>query len=145
MKNTAVLERLKVVLADSYCLYLKTQNYHWNVTGPNFKELHELFELQYTELAIAIDDIAERIRALGDMAPGSFSIFSKFTTINEAKAYIGPETMITDLIGSHMMILESIRKAIKEAEKIKDEATIGLLTDRLAAHEKSKWMLESSM
>jgi len=144
MNNLKTIDNLKIVLANSYTLYLKTHNYHWNVTGPSFKSLHDLFELQYTELAIAVDDIAERIRSLGSKAPGSFKEFLELATLNEAKPNISAEEMLEDMVESQTTLLTSIKEALKEAQNAEDEVTIGFLGERLAVHEKARWMLESS-
>lgn len=136
------IENLKVVLANSYTLYLKTHNYHWNVTGHNFKSLHDLFEMQYTELAIAVDDIAERIRALDSFAPGSFSEFLELTTLTEAKKGLNADEMLDDMVQSQTLLIESLNKAIESAQG--DDVTLGLISERLAVHEKARWMLKAS-
>jgi len=138
------VEKLKVVLANSYTLYLKTHNYHWNVTGPSFKSLHDLFEVQYTELAIAVDDIAERIRALDSVAPGSFKEFLELTTLTEAKTGISADEMLTDMVASQTVLIASIKDALESAQKEDDEVTAGVLGDRLSVHEKARWMLKAS-
>ena len=135
------LERL---LADSYTLYLKTHNFHWNVTGPNFSSLHLMFEGQYTELALAVDTIAERIRALGFPAPGSYARFSELTTIKEATGVPKAEAMVAQLAADHETIVKSIKALWLAAEKDRDEGTLDLLTQRLSSHEKTAWMLNSS-
>ena len=121
----AIADGLSSVIADSYTLYLKTHNYHWNVTGPMFNTLHLMFEQQYTELATAVDEIAERIRALGVYAPGSYKAFAKLTDIEE-------ETVI-----------RTAREVFKLADEANDEATADLLTQRMQVHEKNAWMLRS--
>jgi len=138
------VERLKVVLANSYTLYLKTHNYHWNVTGPSFKSLHDLFEVQYTELAIAVDDLAERIRALDSVAPGSFKEFLELTTLTEAKTGISADEMLTDMVASQTVLITSIKDALVSAQEDDDEVTAGVLGDRLSVHEKARWMLKAS-
>ncbi|PPR08799.1 MAG: DNA protection during starvation protein 2 [Proteobacteria bacterium] len=138
------VNKLTVVLANSYTLYLKTHNYHWNVTGPSFKSLHDLFEVQYTELATAVDDIAERIRALDAYAPGSFSEFLKLTTLNEAKAGITAEEMLEDMIDSQTALIVSLNDALSSAQDDEDEVTAGILGERLSVHEKARWMLKAS-
>ncbi len=138
------VNKLKVVLANSYTLYLKTHNYHWNVTGPSFKSLHDLFEVQYTELATAVDDIAERIRALDAYAPGSFSEFLKLTTLDEAKAGITAEEMLEDMIESQTALIASLNDALSSAQDDEDEVTAGILGERLSVHEKARWMLKAS-
>ena len=144
MSNKPVTQALKVVLADSYALYLKTHNYHWNVEGAYFKSLHELFEEQYTDLAEAIDDIAERIRALGDKAPGSFSAFSALTSIPEGDESLDAMAMVKDLAAAQGLVLKSLNAALKAAQTADDEVTIGLVTDRMGVHEKAQWMLNST-
>ena len=124
MSKDNVVEGLKIVLADSYALYLKTQNYHWNVTGANFKSLHELFGSFYGELAEAIDEIAERIRALGEHAPGSFKEFSEMTSIKDAESgVISASSMLKQLIKDHEAVLKTIRKALDISQKAGDDAT----------------------
>lgn len=139
---TKGLERL---LADSYTLYLKTHNFHWNVTGPNFPSLHLMFEGQYTELAQAVDTIAERIRALGFPAPGSYARFAQLTIIEEATDVPKANTMIARLAADHEAIIKSIKALWPLAEKDGDEGTMDLLTQRLLSHEKTAWMLKSSL
>lgn len=133
------------LLADSYSLYLKTHNYHWNVTGPMFNSLHLMFEGHYTELALAVDLIAERIRALGFIAPGSYSEFAKLTKIIEHSGDLDATTMIKDLIVAHEIVLKTARDALPFAEKANDQVTIDLVTQRLQVHEKTVWMLRSSV
>ncbi len=143
--NTKLAEKLEVILADSYILYLKTQNYHWNVTGPNFSSLHVLFEQQYTDLAAAIDEIAERIRTLGKLAPGSFKAFAALGTLTEAGEDRDATGMVKDLYEDNLSLAKYLQKAIELAEDEGDAATAGLLTDRLTIHEKHAWMLGASM
>ena len=140
-----VADSLKIVLADSYVLYLKTQNYHWNVTGPHFKSLHMLFEEQYTDLAIAVDDIAERVRMLGDVAPGSFAAFLKLTTLQEAKEGLSADAMVRDLSESGEQIAASLKVALKAAQDADDEVSVGLIAERMTVHEKNGWMLRVSL
>ena len=141
--RTEVAEGLKVFLADSYTLYLKTHNYHWNVTGPQFQTLHTLFEEQYTELWTAVDEIAERIRALGAQAPGSYKAFAKLTSLEEPEEVPAAEEMVRQLGADHEAVVRSARKVLHTAQKAEDEVTIGLLTDRMAVHEKTAWMLRA--
>lgn len=141
MNQTA--EALSSVLADSYFLYLKSHNYHWNVTGPRFAQLHELFEEQYQELAEAVDDIAERIRALDKKAPGTFREFSKLTSIEEKSGDMDAAQMIDDLRTGHEAIARKAREAAEIAESARDEASADLLTERIKTHEKTAWMLRS--
>lgn len=145
MTNKNVTNSLKTALADSYVLYLKTQNYHWNVTGPHFKSLHLMFEEQYNDLFLAVDLLAERIRALGEKAPGSFTIYSKLTNIKEAKEDINSNGMVKELAEDQNIIVQSLTSVLKEAQKISDEVTVGIVTDRIEIHQKNSWMLNSSL
>lgn len=143
MSQDNLSQALKIVLADTYALYLKTQNYHWNVQGGSFLQLHSFFEEMYTELAGAIDELAETIRQLGQKAPGSFSKFAALTTLKEGDEDLSASDMVKDLLNDQSAIAESIEKALHVAQEIDDEVTIGFLTDRLAVHRKTKWMLKS--
>lgn len=134
---------LSVLLADSYTLYLKTHNFHWNVVGPMFGALHLMFEQQYTELALAVDLIAERIRALGVRAPGSYAEFGKLTTVKEAVGVSKANEMIQQLLDSQDAVILSAKKAFPAAESAGDQATMDLLTQRMQTHEKTAWMLRS--
>lgn len=136
---------LSKVLADSYLLYLKTHNYHWNVTGELFHQLHEQFEEQYTELAEAIDVIAERIRAIGFRAPGSFKEFNKITSIEEDTDQPKAMEMVKRLAKANEQVIRTAREALKPAKEAEDEATIDLLTERLTIHSKTAWMLRSHL
>jgi len=138
-----ICEGLSNVLADTYTLYLKTHKYHWNVTGPMFNTLHLMFETQYNELWLAVDLIAERIRTLGSLAPGSYAEFEKITSIKEAATTPPAEEMIADLIDGHEAVTRTIREVFPAAEKGGDEATQDMLTQRLQVHEKTAWMLRS--
>lgn len=138
-----VAEGLKGFLADSYTLYLKTHNFHWNVTGPQFQTLHAMFEEQYSELWTAVDEIAERIRALGQPAPGSYKSFAKLTSIEEAEEVPEAGEMVRQLGADHEAVVRRARTVLHTAQKAEDEVTIGLLTDRMAVHEKTAWMLRS--
>ncbi len=143
-KNIA--ENVKEVLADTYFLYLKTQNYHWNVTGPNFKSLHELFEKQYKELAKAVDLLAERVRALGEFAPASLKAFASLSDIKEeTREGISSVDMLKQLAKDHDSVLASIRKSLAIAQEEGDDATADILITRIEVHDKSKWMLASSL
>lgn len=133
------------LLADSYTLYLKTHNYHWNVTGPQFNTLHTMFETQYTELAIAVDDIAERIRALGVKAPGSYAEFSARTEIADASGSESAEEMIAALVQGQETVARTAREAFPAAEAANDQPTADLLTQRMQVHEKNAWMLRSML
>ena len=130
-------------LADTYSLYLKTHNFHWNVTGPMFQTLHLMFETQYTELALAVDLVAERIRALGFIAPATYSEFAKLTKIEEHQGDVAATDMIHYLIKSHETLIKTAREVLKLAEKANDQVTLDLLTQRLQIHEKTVWMLRS--
>lgn len=139
------MKSLKQVLADTYALYLKTQNYHWNVTGPQFKTLHLLFEEQYTDLATAIDDIAERIRTLGEKAPGSFSQYAKLTNIEEGDEHADANSMVKQLIKSNEQVIHALKAAKNDAREADDDATEGLMIERITVHEKAMWMLKASL
>ena len=130
-------------LADSYALYLKTQSFHWNVTGVMFQPLHQVFEEQYKELAEAVDLIAERVRALGFPAPASFSEFSRLSSIREENDVPEAQEMISQLVEGHETVVRSSRTACAAAEKAKDFASVDLLTKRIEQHEKTAWMLRS--
>jgi starvation-inducible DNA-binding protein len=138
-----VCKGLSKLLSDSYLLYLKTQNYHWNVTGPQFQALHLLFEAQYKELAEAVDVIAERIRALGEFAPGSFSAFSKMATIKEESSVPSSEEMIQNLVLGHEAVVTTARETISLTDSCEDDVTADLLVERMQVHEKAAWMLRS--
>ncbi|MEO7511978.1 MAG: Dps family protein [Gemmatimonadaceae bacterium] len=143
--DKAVAEALSALLASSYTLYLKTQNFHWNVTGPMFTTLHRLFETQYTELAMAVDEIAERIRALDTFAPGSFSEFSKLSSVKEATGRPAAKEMIQQLVADQETVAEAARRVIEAAEAVRDQASADLATRRLDVHEKHAWMLRSHL
>lgn len=142
-QRKAIAHGLSVLLADTYTLYLKTHNYHWNVTGPMFQTLHTLFETQYTELALAVDEIAERIRALGEFAPGSYKQYAKLTSIKEADDIPTAEEMIKDLVKGQEAIAKTARSIVPVADEASDEVTLDLLTQRMTVHEKNAWMLRS--
>lgn len=141
--RTVLTQALSELLADSYTLYLKTHNYHWNVTGPQFTALHELFEVHYTELATAIDEIAERIRALGAFAPGSYQAFSGLTIISEATEQANAKEMTQDLLSSHEAIAVRIRNHLNSVAFESDHVSGDLMVGRLELHEKTAWMLRS--
>ena len=136
-------QALSKLLAESYSLYLKTHNFHWNVTGPMFQTLHTLFEEQYTELATAIDDVAERIRSLGHPAPGSFAAFAKLSEIPDTDGVPKAEQMIRLLVEAHETVIRTARGVVPVAENAGDQATADLATQRLQLHEKTAWMLRS--
>jgi starvation-inducible DNA-binding protein len=133
----AIAAGLSRLLADSYTLYLKTHNFHWNVTGPQFNTLHLMFEGQYTELAAAVDEIAERIRALGVKAPGSYREFSKMTSITEGSGDESAEEMIRQLAIGQETVVRTAREAFPAADNAHDEPTADLLTQRMQIHEKN--------
>lgn len=145
MTNQKVADSLQVVLADSYILYLKTQNYHWNVTGPHFKSLHLMFEEQYNDLFTAVDLIAERIRALGVKAYGSFKKYSEITNIKEGDENLGATSMVKELADDQEKIVKTLTQTLKAAQDVGDEVTVGIVTDRIEIHDKNSWMLKSSL
>ena len=134
---------LSRLLADTYTLYLKTHNYHWNVTGPMFQTLHLMFETQYNELALAVDLVAERIRALGVYAPGSYAQYSQLSSIKEETAIPAAQDMIRNLVQGQEAVIRTARSLLPLADKASDESTADLLTQRLQVHEKTAWMLRS--
>lgn len=136
---------LSAVLADTYMLYLKTHNYHWNVTGPMFHTLHLQFEEHYTEMAAAIDLIAERIRSIGYRAPGSFREFVQLTAIKEDEDTPDAPTMIRRLVQDHETVMRSARSVVEVCAEASDEASLDLMTERLTVHSKTAWMLRSQM
>ncbi len=140
-----IVQGLSALLADSYTLYLKTQNFHWNVTGPMFTTLHTLFETQYTDLALAVDEIAERIRALGAPVPGSFSEFAKIARVQESVGPQAAKSMITQLVADQVAVTNAARKVVEAAEPGADFATADLGTRRMDVHEKNAWMLRSHL
>jgi starvation-inducible DNA-binding protein len=140
-----IAEGLSRLLADTYTLYLKTHNYHWNVTGPMFNTLHLMFETQYTELATAVDEIAERIRALGYPAPGSYAQFQKLSSVKESDGVPSAEDMLADLVKGQEIVVKTARSVFPTAEAANDEPTADLLTQRMQIHEKTAWMLRSML
>lgn len=138
-----IAEGLSRLLADTYALYLKTHNFHWNVTGPMFQTLHLMFETHYNELALAVDLVAERIRALGFPAPGTYSDFTKLSSIAETPGVPKAEEMIRLLVQGHEAVAKTARSIFPLADKVNDEPTADLLTQRLQVHEKTAWMLRS--
>jgi starvation-inducible DNA-binding protein len=145
MSNKPVIEALKRLLADTYTLQIKTQNYHWNVEGPHFIGLHTLFEGQYTELFAAVDVIAERIRSLGEKAPGTGTEFAKLSKIKEGNSELDDAGMLADLYKSNVQASESAKKLFEVADKAEDQASADLANARTAAHDKAAWMLKSSL
>ncbi|MFN4309434.1 MAG: Dps family protein [Ferrovibrio sp.] len=138
-----IADGLSRLLADTYTLYLKTHNYHWNVEGPMFQTLHTMFETQYTELALAVDLIAERIRALGHYAPGSYAQYAKLSSISEETGVPGAQDMIKNLVKGNEAVSKTARELFPVVEKSSDEPTADLLTQRMQIHEKTAWMLRS--
>jgi starvation-inducible DNA-binding protein len=145
-KRMIIAEKLSTLLAETYTLYLKTHKYHWNVTGIEFQTLHLLFEQQYTELAVAVDNIAERIRVMGVFAPGSYSEFVKLSKIKEDETtHIPAMKMVANLLEDHEMITRTIKDILPHLEGANDEGTNSLLGARIEYHEKTAWMLRSLM
>ncbi len=140
-----VITHLKKSLADSYVLFVKTQNYHWNVTGPNFASLHALFEEQYNDLFAANDELAERIRALGAKAPGKLVTYADLASIIEGDENLDAAAMVQDLANDQDKIIVTLNATLKAAQDAADEVTVGIITDRLTVHEKNAWMLKSSL
>lgn len=143
--RTKIAEGLSRLLADTYTLYLKTHNFHWNVTGPMFNTLHLMFETQYTELALAVDQIAERIRALGVKAPGSYKAFASLTSIEEETGSPNAEEMLAQLVKDQEAVTRTARAVFPLADAAHDEPTADLLTQRMQVHEKTAWMLRSML
>jgi len=134
---------LERVLADTYTLYLQTHNFHWNITGPQFNDLHAMFMNQYVELWNAVDLVAERIRALGSFAPGSYRDFARLTKIREVDGVPAAMDMVRRLVEGHEAVIRTAREALGPPDAANDQATIELLTQRLQIHEKTAWMLRS--
>lgn len=141
--RVAVAEGLKHLLADSYTLYLQTHNFHWNVTGPMFRDLHLMFEEHYTELADAVDDIAERIRTLDVHAPATYKAFAELSSVKEVEGVPSAEEMIDILTRGHEVVVQTCRDVLKTAQDAEDESTVALVSDRMRVHEKTAWMLRS--
>ncbi len=138
-----IAEGLSRLLADTYTLYLKTHYFHWNVTGPMFQTLHVMFEQQYNELALAVDLVAERIRALGHIAPGSYGDYARLTSIAESHGVPKAQDMIRELVQAHETVCRTARALFPVIDAASDEPTADLLTQRLQVHEKTAWMLRS--
>ena len=138
-----IVDGVSLVLGNTYTLYLKTHNFHWNVTGPMFQTLHLMFEQEYNELATAVDLVAERIRALNAPAPGSYSAFTKLTSIAEETGVPKAEDMIRQLVDGHETVIRVARSVFPVAESAGDQVTLDLLTQRMQVHEKTAWMLRS--
>ncbi len=126
---SSVIKKLEITLADTYALYLKTQNYHWHVKGPQFKSLHELFEMQYKELALAVDEIAERLLILGHRAPATFHEFNQLKTLKDGDSSINANQMVIELAQDHSILVKDLNQAIKIAQDNADEGTVTLLSD----------------
>jgi starvation-inducible DNA-binding protein len=141
--RAAIAEGLSRLLADTYTLYLKTHNFHWNVTGPMFNTLHLMFEGQYNELALAVDAIAERIRALGFPAPGTYAAYARLSSIKEDEGVPNAQDMIRLLVQGQEAVVRTARSIFPLLEKVSDEPTADLLTQRMDIHEKTAWMLRS--
>jgi starvation-inducible DNA-binding protein len=150
-RSTAKSSRQKVgeglthLLADTYVIYLKTQNFHWNVRGPNFPTLHKFFEEQYLELAEAVDTIAERIRALHMVAPASFAQYLKLTSLDEETTLLSAEDMLKQLLNDHQTISRHLTRLFEQADQAGDEGTADLIVERMRWHEKTTWMLRSTL
>ena len=142
--RSKVAEGLKRFLADSYTLYLQTHNFHWNVTGPQFRQLHLLFEEQYTDWALAVDDIAERIRTLDFVAPGTYKEFSRLSSIEETEGVPSAAVMVDILTKSNEQVVKTAREVLKLAQDADDESTAALVGDRMRVHEKNSWMLRAT-
>ena len=142
-ERRGIADGLSRLLADSYTLYLKTHNFHWNVTGPMFSTLHTLFEQQYTELATAVDEIAERIRALGFPAPGSYQQYGELSSIEEETGVPDAREMLRQLLVGQETVVRTARQVFPVADECSDEPTADLLTQRMQLHEKNAWMLRS--
>jgi starvation-inducible DNA-binding protein len=144
-KNYKVADALEEILANSYFLQLKTQNYHWNVEGPNFKGLHELFEMQYNDIFVANDAIAERARFLGKKIDATYENFSKLNEAKSGNKDFSASEMVKDLVADNELLVKKFNEAIKLAQDSGDEASADILIQRIQAHEKSIWMLKSSI
>lgn len=134
---------MKRLLADSYTLYLQTHSFHWNVTGAQFRELHLMFEEHYTELATAVDDIAERIRTLDVAAPGTYRAFADLSSIKEVEGVPASKEMVSILTRGHEQVVKTCREVLVPAQEAGDESTAALVSDRMRVHEKTAWMLRA--
>jgi starvation-inducible DNA-binding protein len=142
-ERKAIADGLSRLLADSYTLYLQTHNFHWNVTGPQFRELHLMFEEQYNELALAVDEVAERIRTLGAVAPGTYKAYARLSSIEEVDGIPPAAEMVQLLTLGHEQVVRTCREVLKVAQNADDESTASLVSDRMRIHEKTAWMLRS--
>jgi starvation-inducible DNA-binding protein len=138
-----IVAGLEKMMADSFMLYLKTLYFHWNVTGPMFQPLHDVFESQYQELALFVDDLAERIRSLGYPAPGTFQQFNRLTSLTEETGVPDSDTMLQLLVQGHEAVIRAGREVAAVAEHARDISTADLITTQVEAHEKTAWMLRS--
>ncbi len=145
MSKTTVIDALQILLANNYALYLNTQSCHWNVEGPHFKPLHEMFEEQYSELAITIDEVAELIRGLGAKVPANFGVFSNMNNIKDIDEDASADEMVRALIVGHESILRSLKNCLEAAQEEGDEVVIGHVVDRMSVHRKTRWMLNSTL
>lgn len=145
MTETSLIEGLHSVLANTYAIYLKTHNYHWNVRGHHFISLHKLLEEQYVELSEAVDEIAERIRALGSLVKATFPFFAEQATFAHPDETAHWQTMIADLSESHVMVTKVLSKALRLAQEDGDEVTADMMIERIDAHQKIIWMLKSTL
>ncbi|MCP8689081.1 Dps family protein [Marinobacterium sedimentorum] len=143
IERKAIADGLSCLLADSYTLYLQTHNFHWNVTGPQFRELHLMFEEQYNELALAVDEVAERIRTLGAVAPGTYKAYASLSSIREVDGVPLAGEMVQLLTQGHEQVVRTCRDVLKVAQAADDESTASLVSDRMRIHEKTAWMLRS--
>ncbi|MBV7299263.1 Dps family protein [Enterovibrio paralichthyis] len=139
----AIAEGLKRLLADSYTLYLQTHNFHWNVTGKQFRELHVMFEEHYNEMALAVDEVAERIRTLGLAAPGTYKAFAELSAIKEVDGVPSSSEMVDILTQGHEQVVRTAREVLKIAQSADDESSASLVSDRMRVHEKTAWMLRA--
>jgi starvation-inducible DNA-binding protein len=139
-----IAEGLKCLLADSYTLYLQTHNFHWNVTGPHFRELHLMFEEHYTELAVAVDDIAERIRTLDVAAPATYKEFARLSSVSEVDGVPEASDMVDLLTQGHEQVVKTCRNVLKVSQDANDESSAALVSDRMRIHEKTAWMLRAT-
>jgi starvation-inducible DNA-binding protein len=139
-----LLSQLEIIMADTYAIYLKTQNYHWHVTGAQFKALHELFEMHYIELAEAVDAVAEQIRIMDHLAPATFKDFERLKTLKDGNSSASANQMVSELAEDHHTLVKDLNRALKLAEECHDEGAVNLLSDRVSAHEKARWMLRAS-
>jgi starvation-inducible DNA-binding protein len=142
-KRKELAKGLSKLLADTYTLYLKTHNFHWNVTGPHFQQLHLMFMDQYTEMWNAVDVVAERIRALGEFAPGGYKAFAALSSIKEAEGNPEWHDMVKQLVEGHETVIRTLRETLPKVQEAKDESSSAMIGDRLRIHEKTAWMLRS--